>query len=397
MQNTRTEAIFILSRWLISRDFPDRLLASGPDRPFIMDMVYTTVRRYATLNWVLNKFMTKTPVGETHAALLLGSAQILFMDDVADHAAVNETVAAAKLRSKKSAPLVNAVLRTVVRSRHAILDELKTQPLHIRASHPEELVRRWSARFTAEETARLCEWNNTPSETFITRKPEAEGVSQFEIVTRGTNVQDIPGYADGEFIVQDPATAAAIEMLDLQPGLSILDGCAAPGGKTVQIAWRAADARILALDLYPDRLETVRENISRTRLENVVVAQADLSEAPLALKEKHGLFDRILLDVPCSNTGVLRRRPDARWRWSERRLHRLVRQQRKILASAAELLAEGGTLVYSTCSLEPEENTLLVEAFVKDNPRFTIVKSAERLPFRDHTDGAYACALQAAR
>jgi 16S rRNA (cytosine967-C5)-methyltransferase len=394
MQNTRTEAIFILSRWLISRDFPDRLLASGPDRPFIMDMVYTTIRRYATLNWALEKFLTKTPGGETLAALLLGTAQILFMEDVADHAAVNETVAAAKARSPKSAPLVNAILRSVARSRTEILEELQTQPLHIRASHPEELVRRWNARFSAEQTEMLCEWNNTPAETVVTRRPGADGISRFETVPRGTRVQEIPGYAEGAFIVQDPATAPAIALLDLQPGLSILDGCAAPGGKTVQIAWRATDSRIVALDLHQDRLETLRENLRRVRLDNVAAEQGDLTQSTEALKARHGLFDRILLDVPCSNTGVLRRRPDARWRWSERRMHKLVQQQRRILANAAKLLSDGGTLVYSTCSLEPEENTMVVEAFVRTNPQFTITGSAERIPWRDHTDGAFACALR---
>ena len=236
MTNTRTEAIFILSRWLISREFPDRLLEEGPNRGFITDMTYTTIRQYAALMWVLDQFLKKVPKGETLAALLLGAAQLLFMDDVADHAAVNETVDAAKARSKGSTALVNGVLRNIIRKRDTLLKELEEQPLHIRKSHPEELISRWQERYTEEELNKLCNWNNTAAETFITRRPADDGISLFETVERGRRVSELPGYEEGEFIVQDPATAASIELLNLKPGLSVLDGCAAPGGKTIQIA-----------------------------------------------------------------------------------------------------------------------------------------------------------------
>ena len=394
MQNTRTEAIFIISRWLVSREFPDRLIESGPDRAFITDMTYTTIRRYGSLMWVLERFLKKVPGGEALAALLLGAAQVLFMDDVADHAAVNETVEAAKARSKGSVALVNAVLRNIIRNRDELLRELEQQPLHIRQSHPEDLIGHWLRRYTAEEVEQLCDWNNTPAETFITHMPGADGISLFESVERGKRVSELPGYREGQFIVQDPSTTISIELLELRPGLSVLDGCAAPGGKTIQIAWRADESKVLALDLHEDRIATIRENLKRTGLEHVQVEQADLTEPLDKVRQNHGLFDRILLDVPCSNSGVLRRRPDARWRWSERRMKRLVRTQNRILANAAGLLAPDGILVYSTCSLEPEENMQVVEKFVEDNSGFSIISSAERLPFRDRTDGAFACAIR---
>ncbi|MFO7938006.1 MAG: transcription antitermination factor NusB [Kiritimatiellia bacterium] len=394
MSNTRKETVFIITRWLVNRDFPDRLIESGPDRGFITDMTYTTIRRYASLMWVLEQFMRKVPKGETLAALLLGAAQIMFMDDVTDYAAVNETVEAAKARSRASVSLINGVLRNIVRSREKLLRELEKQPLSIRKSHPEELVRRWMARYTSEEVEKLCDWNNTPAETFITGRPDDNGQSRFEKVPRGTGVSDIPGFREGEFIVQDPATATAIELLELRPGLSVLDGCAAPGGKTVQIAWRADESKILALDLREDRITTIRENLRRTGLEHVEVEQTDLTLDLEDVKRKHGLFDRVLLDVPCSNSGVLRRRPDARWRWSEKRLKRLIRTQRSILNNTSKLLKHNGILVYSTCSLEPEENSLLVERFIKDNPEFASVSSVEKLPFNDGTDGAFACAIK---
>lgn len=394
MTNTRTEAIFVLSRWLISRDFPDRLLEEGPNRGFITDMTYTTIRRYGSLMWVLEQFLNKVPQGETLAALLLGAAQILFMDDVADHAAVNETVEAAKARSKGSSGLVNGVLRNIIRKRDTLLKELEDQPLHIRESHPEELIKRWQAQSTDDELEKLCEWNNTPAETFITGKPADDGFSLFERVERGLKISELPGYKEGEFIVQDPATAASIELLGLKPGLSVLDGCAAPGGKTIQIAWRALESKILALDLHKDRIETILTNLKRTGFEHVEVEQADLRLPVDEIRKKHGLFDRILLDVPCSNSGVLRRRPDARWRWSERRMKKMAKTQRKILNNTAKLLAKDGILVYSTCSLEPEENMLLIDDFIKDNPEFNIIRSIEHNPFKDETDGAFACAIR---
>lgn len=394
MTNTRTEAIFILSRWIINRDFPDRLLGSGPDRSFITDLTYTTIRQYGALMWVLEHFLKKVPKGEALAALLLGASQILFMDDVADHAAVNETVEAAKSRSKNSAALVNGVLRNLIRSRDEILKELDKQPLYIRKSHPEDLIRRWSSFFTPEEVENLCDWNNSPAETYITRKPGLDGISHFEKVQRGVKVQDLEGYNEGEFVVQDPATASSIELLELRPGVSVLDGCAAPGGKTIQIAWRADESKVLALDLHEDRIEIIRNNLERTGLVHVEVEQADLTQPVEELKKAHGLFDRILIDVPCSNSGVLRRRPDARWRWSERRMKKLVKTQKKILSNAAALLGKDGILVYSTCSLEPEENLLLVEKFITENPGFEIIRNVERIPFRDDTDGAFVCALK---
>jgi 16S rRNA (cytosine967-C5)-methyltransferase len=396
--NTRREAIFIITRWLLNREFPDRMISDSPNRAFVTDLTYTTIRHYSALIWILEKLVKKMPGGETQAALLVGATQILFMDDVADHAAVNETVDAAKQVSKNSAGFVNGVLRNIIRSRDEILKNLEAQPLHIQKSHPEVLAKRWTARFGEEETAKLFDWNNTPAETFIAGKPNAEGKTTFTKAPRGTSIRDIPGFSDGEFRVQDPATASAIELLDLKPGLSVLDACAAPGGKTIQIAWRmgnppAEGSKVLAVDLHEDRIATINENLKRTKLEWVKVEQANLMEPADDIIAKHGLFDRILLDVPCSNSGVLRRRPDARWRWSERRMTKLVKAQQSILAHASRLLVPGGILVYSTCSLEPEENSELIEAFLKRYSRFSIIRSVEQIPTRSGTDGAFVCAL----
>lgn len=398
--SSRREAIFVITRWLATQDFPDRLIPDSPDRAFITDLVYTTVRRHRTLTWALGHLLKKMPKGETEAALLVGACQILFMPDVADYAAVNETVEAAKLASKQTAGLVNGVLRNLLRQREALLADLAKQPVGVRTSHPDALVTRWLERFGTEETLALCEWNNTPSETFLAFAPgKAPAGAPFQPLPRGTRVEDVPGYADGAFIVQDPATAAAIDLLDVKPGLKVLDACAAPGGKTVQLAWRmgppAADGHLLvALDLHEDRLATVRANLERTRQTWVSVCQGDLTENPREALAPFGLFDRILIDAPCSNSGVLRRRPDARWRWTTKRMKKLAATQALMLENALSLLAPGGRLVYATCSLEPEENRRQITLLRQAHPDLDCVGVEERIPTRSHTDGAFACAFE---
>ncbi|MEI7899689.1 MAG: transcription antitermination factor NusB [bacterium] len=395
--SSRRDAIFVLTRWLATHDFPDRMIPDSPDRAFITDLVYTTVRRYRTLTWALERLVKKMPKGETEAALLVGASQILFMPSVADYAAVNETVEAAKLASKQTAGLVNAVLRNLLRQRDTLLADLAKQPAGIRTSHPEALITRWLERFGEAETLALCEWNNTPAETFLAYPPGAP--APFVPMPRGTRVEEVPGYADGAFIVQDPAMAMCLDLLALKPGLNVLDACAAPGGKTVQIAWRmgppASDKhQLVALDLHEDRLELVRANLARTRQAWVNVQQGDLAGSPRGALEPFGLFDRILLDAPCSNSGVLRRRPDARWRWTTRRMKKLAATQAVMLENTLALLAPGGRLVYSTCSLEPEENRQQITALRKAHPDLACVAVEERIPTRSQTDGSFACAFE---
>jgi 16S rRNA (cytosine967-C5)-methyltransferase len=390
--NSRREAIFVLTRWLETRDFPDRMLSDHPDHAFILDMVYTTIRRYRSLTWVLEQVVKKMPKGETEAALLLGAAQVLYMPDVADYAAVNETVEAAKLTSKQAAGLVNGVLRNILRNLEATRKALSEQSIGIRMSHPDALITRWQERFEEPELIALCEWNNTPPATYLAWAPGAE--KPFTPLPHGTRIEAVPGYAEGRFIVQDPATDAAISLMNIQPNLRILDACAAPGGKSIQIAWRMQGGSLVAMDMYEDRLQTVRTNLARTKLPNVIVAQGDLVQDNARILAEHGLFDRILLDVPCSNTGVLRRRPDARWRWTTKRMKKLCETQAKLLEAALALLAPGGRIVYSTCSLEPEENRKQIALLRKAHPEVECVGVEERIPTRSQTDGAFACALE---
>ena len=412
--NSRRQAAFIVARWIATGEYPAEMLPQGPERAFIQDLVYTTVRRFRPLRKVLGGLVTKWPKGELEALLLIGGAQILYMPDVPDFAAVNETVDAAKCCANKSvAKVVNGTLRNLIRRRAEFEAELAAAPLAERESYPNALVRRWTERYGAKGAEALAKWHNQPAETWLAYRE-----CKYVRLARGQRVTEADGYAEGAFVVQDPATALAVELLDIKPGQSVLDFCAAPGGKTAQIAWRLMDnveckipappSRLVAQEVNPARLRRLRENLARLHLDWVETSDGRTMPAPPRSEDGRtmrdsprsedgrtmfGLFDRVLVDAPCSNTGVLRRRPDARWRWTEDRLKSLVALQDEILSAAAAHVAPGGKLVYSTCSNEPEENSDRVAAFLAAHPEFTEIARRESLPYESGHDGAFACAL----
>ena len=378
VSNSRRTAAFAVARWIATKDFPATLLPEGADRAFVQDLVYTVIRRLRPLRKVLGALVAKWPKGELEALLYVGAAQVLYMDEVPDFAAVNETVEAAKLCGNKSiAKVVNGVLRNLIRRRDEFAAQIAAAPLEERESFPTELVRRWTARFGAENAAKLCAWHNEPAKTFLARKD-----GSFVELERGKKVTDVPGFAEGEFIVQDPGTALAVELVDAKPGDVILDACAAPGGKTIQLAWRGA--KVTACEVNPKRRRKLEENLKRLGLEVEVADALDGSRL------QSNAFGKVLVDAPCSNTGVLRRRPDARWNWSVEKLEALVKLQAEILDQVAKLVAPGGTLVYSTCSNEPEENVDQVNAFLSRHPDFTLDMIRESVPFESGHDGAFA-------
>ncbi len=378
--SSRESAALILTCWLQTKEFPTKLLPEDGTRAFVQDLVYTTIRRLRPLRMVLGELVKKWPKGEMEALLYLGAAQILYMEDVPDFAAVSETVNAAKACENPSiAKVVNGVLRNVIRRRGEFEKMIRGSALEVRESFPSVLVRRWKARFGEEKTAALCAYHNMPAETFL-----AYG-DRFEKLARGKRVQDVEGYEAGEFIVQDPATGLAVEAMDVKEGERVLDACAAPGGKAIQLAWRGAD--VTACEVSRARRAKLVENLKRVKLDGKV----EVVESLVGLR---GSFEKVLVDAPCSNTGVLRRRPDARWNWTEEKLAELVRLQAEILDKAAAVVGPGGRLVYSTCSNEPEENEGQVAAFLARHSDFELVGSRESLPFETGFDGAFAAVLK---
>lgn len=386
--NSRRAAAFVVARWIATHGHLSEMLPDGPDRAFVQDLAYTTVRRFRALRSVLGKLLTKWPKGEMEALLLVGGAQILYMPDVPDFAAVNETVMAAKCCPNKSiAKVVNGVLRNLIRRREEFESYLKSAPLAERESFPNGIVNRWIERYGETDAEKLCKWHNQPSETWLAYRPGAP--EPFVRLERGKKVSDVEGYAEGAFVVQDPATAGSIELLDVRPGMKVLDFCAAPGGKSIQCAWRIGDpgngARLVSQEVNPARRRRLVENLKRVGFDWVeAVAKVGDGE----------LFDRVLADVPCSNTGVLRRRPDARWNWTKEHLAELVKLQSEIFVKAAAHVAPGGIIVYSTCSNEPEENEGQIESFLAANHCFEEVRRMVSVPFESGWDGAFACALR---
>ena len=389
MGGSRRSAAFIVARWIATKDFPSSMLPNGAERAFVQDLVYTTIRRIRPLRKILGALMKQWPKGELEALLYVGAAQILYMPDVPDFAAVSETVDAAKgCENPSIAKVVNGVLRNVIRRRGEFEKMIASAPLEERESFPTALVRRWERRFGAENAARLCEWHNTPAETFLARRD-----GSFAKLERGQRVEDVAGFAEGDFIVQDPGTRIAVDLLDPKPGERILDACAAPGGKTVQIAWRGAE--VTACEVNPKRRRRLEENLARLKLGVEVIPELpSLPENFQLSTSNFKLFHKVLVDAPCSNTGVLRRRPDARWNWSEEKLAALVKLQAEILDACAPRVAPGGLLVYSTCSNEPEENEAQVTAFLARHPDFSLEESRESLPFESGTDGSFAARLR---
>lgn len=415
----RYNAITMMNRWLETGDFPDRMFGSIPAvrRGFVMDLLYTTVRNYRLLDHIATQFIEKTPNNTVMSAILLGLCQIFKMPQMADYAAVHATVEALKHTGNAGAVgFVNAVLRSALRKSSSIAVNMKLLPLPIAESHIDEQVERWEKRFGAEKTRALCEWDNLPASVTVVTVPRGPSVEELSemfksvgvetlphetspenclVLPHGSHIDMLPGFADGKFAIQDPVTLKAVELLDVKPGMRVLDACAAPGGKAVQAALRLNGQGVMfASDCWTDRLDTLHENLSRFALSDFVKV-ARVNAKTMRLSDFDGKkFDRILLDVPCSNTGVQRRRADAKWRFSASRLAELNKTQFEILQSASMLLNKGGRIVYSTCSLEEEENEKIVEKFLKKNKDFVLVGENFSMPVDSKTDGAYAAALE---
>jgi 16S rRNA (cytosine967-C5)-methyltransferase len=433
---------------------------SLPDRALCQEIVYGIVRWQATLDWLIAR---KTNGREQKPALQdllrLGFYQIFWLDRVPDHAAVNETVELARQNGfGAQAGFINAVLRGYLREDEAtkkLLGELKiTQPA-LGWSHPEWLVARWQKRWGPEKTARLLEWNNTPPKIFARvntlkfrrgefHEPQAAGggasVPASRLVSslappkdagdllarwRDENVgydfvrrdwldenlvfelkshpplSSLGSFRDGWFYIQDPGTLLAACKLGPQPGETVLDFCAAPGGKTTFLAQLMNNqGRIVAQDVSEERLKWIQENCARLGVTCVEtqraagILPAEQTKEGTAGGTPAARFDRILVDAPCSNSGVMRRRVDLRWRIQPKEIERLSAAQLDLLQHAAIQVKPGGVLVYSTCSLEPEENQEVVKQFLSGHADFKLESERELLPFTDNVDGAYVARLK---
>ncbi len=413
--NSRLCAWQILRHWspegLYAEELVDRAAErhalSGPNRALLHALVLAVLRHRTLLDaWILHLRDGASLEDDVREWLRLGLAQ-LFLLGMPEHAAVNETVALAG----RARGLVNAVLRRSLRERESLERLRRDAPPHVRHSLPEWLVAGWTKQFGAEAVEALGEWCNTPAPVYVRvneLKPRAAaavaalpGAEAFTAIVSGWyRVPEVPRreLTAGLCYAQDPGTGVAPFLLRVKPGMTVLDACAAPGGKTAILAQEMQnDGLIIATDSSAKRLDRLRDNLQRlgaSCVESHVHDWVHMPEPPAwRTRFPHG-FDRILLDVPCSNTGVFRRRVDARWRLQPGFFSAITDTQRALLLRMLGLLKTGGRLVYSTCSIESQENGQLVRSVLKETPGWQLLEDRLLLPHRDGVDGGYAALIE---
>jgi 16S rRNA (cytosine967-C5)-methyltransferase len=339
---------------------------SDRDRALMRRLVATILRRLGTLGHVLSRLLDRgipTDAPRAQSALLIGAAQILWMD-VPDHAAVDLSVRLVQSdrRAAKYAGLVNAVLRRCAREGQPLIDEVKSQTLDV----PPWLMARWTAHY-GEAIARdiATALSHEPSLDLTVKSDAAQWATRLhgEALPTGTvrtllqgSVTMLPGFAEGQWWVQDAAAALPVRLFGDVTDEAIADLCAAPGGKTAQLVH--AGAKVTAIDRSPNRVARLRDNFARLGLEAQMVV-ADATEWQTEQK-----FDGVLVDAPCASTGTIRRHPDVAWLRQELDIGALMALQKRLLQKAVSLLKPGGTLVYCTCSLEPEEGEQAIAALL---------------------------------
>lgn len=366
------------------------------DRAFATELAYGTLRVLNTLDWIISRFLHK-PLGDQSVwirnILRMGAYQIFYMDKVPAPAACNEAVELAKkYGTPGTARFVNGVLRNVVRRKDDIVfpsaEEDLVSHIALRYSHPTWLVERWLGEFGLEETTALCRANNaTPRNTIRTntlrtgRENLTKTLEQEGLTVRATrfapegleisgflSLRGLPSFEAGLFQIQDESSMLAGHALSPAAGDRVLDACSAPGGKTTHLAQLMQDRGVIrALDVHPHKLDFIRENCARLGITCVEVRCGDARELAGGPEDA---ADYVLVDAPCSGLGVLGRRPDARWRKEPAQVTALAELQGQILDGAARCVRPGGVLVYSTCTITPEENIEQVERFLQARPEF---------------------------
>lgn len=376
------------------------------DRAFATELVYGVLRSLNTLDWVLKQFVSQPLERQPLAIrniLRLGVYQLMFMDRVPPAAACNEAAELARQYGHRGlVRFVNGVLRNVVRRldeiKYPSLEENPVEHLTLKYSHPAWLVKRWLEEFGLDATMAICQADNEPApntirtNTLKTGRDELvtrlnrEGVTavKTDFAPEGLYIEgflslgSLGSFREGLFQVQDESSMLAGRAVAPLAGSLVIDACSAPGGKTTHLAQLMGNSgRILAFDIYPHKLGLIKDNCLRLGIDIVQAAVCDARKLP---EEYIAQADFVLVDAPCSGLGVLRRRPDARWRKDPAEIPALVQLQSEILTSAARCVKKGGVLLYSTCTVTREENLGQVEDFLSHHPQFALEDLTPFLP-----------------
>ncbi len=391
------------------------------DRAFITELVYGTLRTLNTLDWALGKHLRRPLSGLTvpvRNILRLGTYQVLFMNRIPESAAVNEAVKLARRYGHAgTVKFVNGVLRNLVRSGTELdYPQPGKEPVEyisLRYSHPQWLVRRWLKEYGFEETEALCRVNNQPAPNTVRVNTLKTDTGSLQTLLHQQGIETVKGkYADnclhlngfvslgaitqfktGLFQVQDESSILVGQALRPEPGTRVIDVAAAPGGKSTHLAQLMQNrGEIIALDVHEHKINLIKENCRRLGVEIVHACQGDARKIPGHCLRKGDpsmsptdectqlMADYVLVDAPCSGLGVLRRRPDARWRKEETQIWELAELQLQILNAVDRVLKPGGVLVYSTCTITREENLGQVEAFLAKHGEYELEPLTGLLP-----------------
>lgn len=372
---------------------------SSADKALLNEIVHGVIRWKRKLDWILRGFYRgdfSKCIPNLKNAMRVALYQVLFLDNIPNYAAVNEAVEfVKKIQGEKSANLVNAVLRNVIKTleeseiRYPDPNEDTVNYLGTYYSHPNWLVKRWLKRYGQEFTEKLMQENNerpkltlrynqllTDRDSFIKKLEEAElrfrpskYFDHFFILLNLTNIVDWYYFQQGYFSIQDESAGIPVLLLDPKPGETVIDLCAAPGGKSSYIAELMENkGKIYAIDKYANRLALMKKNIERLKITNIefIVGDSETIQMEPA--------DKVLLDAPCSGLGVLTKKPEIKWKKDSEDINRLTNIQTRLINNAAKLVKPGGILVYSTCTIEPEENFEIVKKFLEEHPEFDLIK-----------------------
>jgi 16S rRNA (cytosine967-C5)-methyltransferase len=388
------------------------------DGALLLELVTGTLRMRGAIDHQL-AIRVKRPLKKLDAAVLgilrISAYQLIYMSRLPASAVINDAVELTRRSGKSSAAgFSNAVLRALSRDREHLAwpsRDSVVEHLSVVHSHPSWLIERWIARHGLDETESWLIFNNKPAplclavnRRLLTREALAEELAADEVTTRPTarasyglevtegRALGTRAFREGRFIVQDEASQLIAELVDARAGQTVLDLCASPGGKTLALsAAVGASGTVAAMDVRPNRVRLLMRTIERCGLKNVTVVHVP-AEEPLPFSSEQ--FAHVLIDAPCSGLGTVRRDPDIRWRRSPDDLARFAAVQRDLLLRAGNLVQPGGTLVYSTCSSEPEENEDVVAAFLKVSPDYQQERTHQTWPFRDGLEAFFGAVLR---
>ena len=376
---------------------------NGHDKALLFELVHGVLRWLNRIDWILNGFYKgafSKSIPNVKNALRVALYQIIFLDKIPDYAAVNEAVEfIKKLQGQKPADQANAVLRNIIRNKDDIRfpdpDEDLVGYFSTYYSHPAWLVKRWLNQFGKDETEKLLIANNEKPTLILRVNTSKVSVEEFKELLNSvdlkynegkflnnfirlktlTNITGWEYFEKGYFSIQDESTGFPGILLDVKPGQRVLDLCAAPGGKTAYLSNLMNNTgEIVALDRYDSRLKILNKNLIRLGVTNVKLVEAN------ALNYQDGEFDRVLLDAPCSGLGTISKKPDIKWKRDLNDIRNLTKIQYELLKKAASMVKVGGSIVYSTCTIDPEENFEIVSKFLSEYNGFSLENAGNYLP-----------------